>query len=115
MTEPAYQLSAPAAAQTVEALRNTCEIRGWFLFAAHARNQHVHAVVRAAVDGSVALGALKANATRVLKPLCPGRTKFWTRSGSIRRLVTEQARANAIAYVADGQGKPMAMFVPDEW
>lgn len=104
MKETPWQFSGSAAARILAAIEGTCAIREWFLFAAHVRRQHIHVVPRAPVDGSLALNALKANGTRFLKPLYPGRQRIWTRSGSIRRLATEQARLGAVCYVAECQG-----------
>ncbi len=49
------------------AIRETCNIREWWLQAVNVRTNHVHSVVSANRKASLVLNALKANATRQLR------------------------------------------------
>ncbi len=86
---------------TEEALRETCRIRKWSLFASNVRTNHVHVVLTAQQKAKLVRDALKANATRRLReeklwlhPFSP-----WVRKGSLRRLWTERSLIRAIEYV----------------
>jgi hypothetical protein len=45
MNEPPYLLDCNKGEVVLEALLEVCAYRGWELFAAHVRSNHVHAVV----------------------------------------------------------------------
>ncbi len=50
------------------AIKETCEKRGWGLFAVHVRTNHAHSVISSGLlNGSVILNALKANSSRVMR------------------------------------------------
>jgi len=70
------------------AIKDTCEKRGWDLYAKNTRTNHVHSVVTiGVVKPSVALNAFKANATRAMReaglyacdetPWADNRSKRW--------------------------------------
>jgi REP element-mobilizing transposase RayT len=69
--------------------------RGFSLWAAHVRTNHVHVVVEADVRPEKIMNALKSYASRGLK-----------------RLGIEGPR-EAIRYVVSGQGKPMELYLGD--
>ena len=50
-----------------EAIRETCEIRKWSLWAVNVRTNHVHAVVTADCKPERVLNALKANSTHQMR------------------------------------------------
>jgi REP element-mobilizing transposase RayT len=50
-----------------EALKETCEIRKWTLWALNARTNHVHSVVTANCKPKRVVAAFKANATRKMR------------------------------------------------
>ena len=92
-----------------KAVREACDIRGWYLHACNVRTNHVHAVVTADSRADHVLSALKANATRQLRedklwqhPFSP-----WAYKGSKIMLWTERSVANAINYVLNGQGEDL--------
>ena len=94
------------------AIRETCDIRKWWLGAINVRTNHVHTVVSANRKAELVLNALKANATRELRqhglwcePFSP-----WARKGSERKLWNEQSVAKAIDYVLNGQGDDLPDF-----
>ena len=96
-----------------EAIKETCRIRNWGLYALNIRSNHIHTVVAARCKKpEQVLGAFKANATRQLRaeslwlhPFTP-----WADGGSKRRLWNEQSVANAIDYVLYGQGNELPDF-----
>ena len=99
---------------TIEsAIRETCSIRQWGLFAISVGTNHVHTVVDThGKKGELALNAFKANATRQMRDdncWTSGRSP-WADKGSCRRLWNEQSVANAIEYVLYGQGNELPRF-----
>jgi len=50
-----------------EAIKETCEVRRWKLWARNVRTNHVHVVVSASSNPERVLRALKANATRKMR------------------------------------------------
>ena len=95
------------------AARETCEIRGWHLYAINVRTNQVHLVASAgAKRPEIVLNAFKANATRSMReggcwqsPMSP-----WADKGSKRYLWNEQSLARAIDYVINGQGDELPDF-----
>jgi REP element-mobilizing transposase RayT len=95
------------------AIRETCDIRNWFLQAVNVRTNHIHTVGSASHKKPAhVLGAFKANATRQLRqdglwcnPFSP-----WADEGSKRKLWNEQSVAKAIYYVLNGQGEDLPDF-----
>lgn len=94
-------------AAILAALKETCTIRNWELWASNIRSNHVHAVISATCKPKRILNALKANATRKMRESgCWLSDKTpWVRRGSKRYLWTERDLDNAIAYVLYEQGE----------
>jgi|SRR5882672_2482558 len=95
---------------TVElAIRETCKIREWSLWAFNVRTNHVHAVISASVRPDRIVSALKTNATRMMREAGQWQSERspWSRYGSKRYLWTERELSNAIAYVMYDQGEPI--------
>ena len=92
-----------------EALKETCDIRRWKLWARNVRTNHVHVVVSACCHPEKVLRALKANATRKMSESgCWQSTQTpWARKGSKRWLWTEDQLRSAIHYVEQEQGEPL--------
>jgi REP element-mobilizing transposase RayT len=99
---------------SVEAsIRETCEIRNWFLRAINVRTNHVHLVVSIGdVKPGRALNAFKGNSTRHMRengywnrPHSP-----WVGKGSKRHLWNERSIERAIDYVINGQGDELPEF-----
>src|SRR5437867_7380891 len=95
-----------------EAIRETCKIRKWHLWAINVRTNHVHTVVTADRKSELVLTAFKANATRQLRQdgLWVHEFSPWARKGSRRKLWNEQSVAKAIEYVLYGQGEDLPDF-----
>jgi REP element-mobilizing transposase RayT len=100
--------------KAVEAtIRETCEIRKWFLHAINVRTNHIHTVVSAShKKPGFVLGAFKANATRKLREGGLWSQSFspWADEGSKRKLWNEQSVARAIDYVLNCQGDDLPDF-----
>jgi len=95
------------------AIIETCEKRGWKLLALSVRTNHVHVVVAIGPKSpSIALNALKANATRVMREdECWKSTGSpWADKGSERWLWTEKHVYDAVNYVLNGQGDDLPKF-----
>ena len=93
-------------AVVLSAIRGTCDIRKWDLWASNIRSNHVHAVVTAACKPKPIRNAFKANATRELRTANCWNTERgpWARGGSRKYLWTEESLRKAIAYVLYEQG-----------
>ncbi len=110
--EPAY-LSMTRRSAVEKAIKETCKIRNWLMYALNIRTNHGHCVI--APGGhkpSLVLHALKANATRQMRedkcwefPYSP-----WVDKGSVRRLWNERHIEAAVNYVLYGQGEDLPKF-----
>jgi len=99
----------------LSALRGHCTHSGWSLLAAHVRTNHVHAVVEANVRPEKVMNEFKSYASRELNRLendGPDR-KRWARHGSTRWLWKDEDLQQALQYVIEEQGEPMALFVAE--
>ena len=112
MTDPRYALDRISADRVLAEIRRVCEYRDWPLLAAHVRSTHVHVVAAGIPDPDAAIGEFKRYCSRVLNAQEGSRTR-WSRGGSTRRLPDAKAIENAVCYVADRQGPPMAVFVAE--
>jgi REP element-mobilizing transposase RayT len=109
MTARPVTLNSKQRATVEQAIRETCRIRMWRLWAFNIRTNHVHSVVSANCEAWQVLNALKANATRKLRETgyWSSDQSPWVSRGSKRRLWTEKQLANAIDYVLYDQGEPL--------
>ncbi len=69
MNQGPYLLDRDSRAAVLEALREVCVHRGWTLFAAHVRTNHVHVVVEAEVRPEKVMNDFKSYASRGLNRL----------------------------------------------
>ena len=95
------------------AVRETCEKRGWSLLAINIRTNHAHTVVATGGKSSKqALVAFKANATRAMREAGTWNFEYspWSEKGSRRSLWNEQSIAITIDYVLNGQGGDLPPF-----
>ena len=115
MEQTPYLLDRERRAIVLTTLHEVCLHRGWTLWAAHVRTNHVHVVVEAEIAPERIMNAFKSYASRSLNSLGidkPDR-KRWSRHGSTRWLWTDESVQEAIRYVVDEQGEPMAVFVAE--
>ena len=115
MDQEPYRLDPDSRAAALDAIRELCLHRNWNLLAAHVRTNHVHLVVEADIRPEKIMNDCKSYASRGLNRL--GREgsdrKRWARHGSTRWLWKDSDVLDAIRYVVEDQGEPMAMFVAD--
>ena len=90
MDQAPYQLDVHRRELVLQAMGEACSHRGWMLFAAHVRTDHVHAVVGAGVRPEIVMNCFKSYASRALN-----------RSVSTRRI----ASAGRAMVVRDISGK----------
>jgi REP element-mobilizing transposase RayT len=116
LTQAPYLLDEPRRAIVLSAIQSVCQYRGWKLFAAHVRQNHVHIVVDLGCVPERAAQDFKAYGSRALNRASldwPER-KRWARHSSARLLPSREARQRAIHYVAANQGETMALYVAEE-
>ena len=105
MKQPQYVMDSQRANAVLAAMRETCEFRGWRVYAIHVRTNHVHAVLEGLATPERMLNDLKAYASRKLNEMGwdPPAVKRWARHGSTRYLNDERSLAAAIRYVVEEQ------------
>ena len=113
MKREPVKLNAHRRECVIRAITETCEKRGWRLFAFNVRTNHAHTV--AAIGWkkpSIALNAFKANSTRIMREAgCWQLDRSpWADKGSERWLWTEKHIYDAVNYVLNGQGGDLPMF-----
>ena len=116
MRSAPYRLDSARRDIVLKAVIETCRYRQWGLHAAHVRTTHVHAVVSSTTDRDTVLRDLKAYASRALNTEIPQEKdrKKWARHGSAPALWTDDQVVQAIYYVLQAQGSPMAVYSPGE-
>jgi REP element-mobilizing transposase RayT len=115
MLQNPYVLDPAGRAVVLAAIRRHCAHRGWNLLAAHVRSNHVHAVVEAEARPEKIMNEFKSYASRELNRVegdGPDR-KRWARHGSTRWLWNDKDVTQALQYVLNDQGEPMALFVAE--
>ncbi len=104
MLQDPYVLDQGSRRLVLAAIRRHCEHRGWNLLAAYIRSNHVHAIVEAEIQPERIMNEFKSYASRELNRLGTGGPGLWT----------DEAVRQALQYVIDEQGKPMALFIAEE-
>ena len=113
MPQPPYNLDHDSREAVLRALQHHCAHRGWTLLAAHVRTNHVHAIVEAEARPERIMNEFKSYVSRELNRFGrdePERRR-WARHGSTRWLWKDRDVEQAIRYVVEAQGKPMALFL----
>jgi REP element-mobilizing transposase RayT len=115
MSQPPYRLDQDSRAAVLAAIRGHCAHRGWTLLAAHVRTNHLHVILEAEVRPEKVLNEFKSYASRALNRLDRDgpRRKRWARHGSTRWLFKDRDVLEAIQYVVEEQGEPLALFVAE--
>jgi REP element-mobilizing transposase RayT len=115
MNQRPYELDNDSRTVVLESLQEVCSHRGWNLLAAHVRSNHVHIILEAEIRPEKVMNDFKAYASRALNRLEgdeAGRRR-WARHGSTRWLWKDRDVREAIRYVVEEQGEPMAVFLLD--
>ena len=109
LKSPAVRLNTERRHIVEHAIRETCKIRKWDLWALNVRTNHVQSVITSGKKPGVVLNALKANATRELREARSWQYDHspWAAGGSKVRLWSEKQLNNAIDYVLYEQGDPL--------
>ena len=107
MTEDACRLNGGQRIAVERQLVETCEIRGWQLWASICRSNHVHVVVSAPSTPPKKIRSdLKAWSTRRLKEdFGLARRNWWAERGSIRYLNDEASIEAAVRYIQEAQDR----------
>ncbi len=115
MNQPPYELDCRSRTIVLKTLQEVCKHRGWTLLAAHVRSNHVHVVVEAEARPEKVMNDFKAYASRTLSRLDVKQQerRRWARHGSTRWLWKDADVREAVRYVVEEQGEPMAVFVGD--
>ena len=114
MKQAPYLLDKRARTVVLQAIQEVCVHRGWNLLAAHVRSNHVHVVVEAEAKPEKIMNDLKSYASRALNFVETDKMRRrWAHHGSTQWLWTDQDAREAIRYVIDEQGEPMALFVAE--
>ncbi len=116
MVQDPYGLDQTSRAVVLEAITSHCGHRGWKLLAAHVRSNHVHVVVEAETRPERIMNEFKSYASRALNSLGSEGSdrRRWARHGSTRWLWKDEDVRQALQYVIEEQGEPMALFVAEE-
>ena len=116
MLQDPYVLDHASREVVLGAIQRHCAHRGWNLMAAHVRSNHVHVIVEAQARPERIMNEFKSYASRELNLLeldGPER-KRWARHGSTRWLWRDEDVSEALQYVVEEQGEPMALYIADE-
>ncbi len=105
MTSGACRLGREERLAVEDQVAETCELRGWTLYAVNCRSNHVHVVLAApATSPKTVRSTLKAWGTRRLKAeFDPARVHWWAERGSVRFVFDEQGLEAVIVYTREGQ------------
>ena len=116
MAESPVSLGRDERRVVLDEIVESCSRQGWILHAAHVRSTHVHVVVSTSEKPEMAMGRLKAFASRSLNDRFGRRRKRWTSHGSTRWLLDPHGLQRAVDYVVRGQGETMSLYVnPQAW
>lgn len=112
LVQEPYVLDSVRRGIVLASLIEVCPFRGWTLFAAHVRSNHVHVVLAANCKPERVMTALKAYSSRALNSLGldPIDRRRWARHGSTEYLWDRVSVEAAVEYVVREQGAPMAVF-----
>lgn len=112
MAQPAYVMSPAEREVVCLAFLELAKERGWQLWAAHVRSNHVHIVLSGEGDPDRMMSDLKGRASKNLNSagFDSAERKRWTRHGSTRHLFSEEKVEERIRYTLDDQGNRMAWY-----
>src|SRR2546421_4397622 len=113
LKQPPVTLNSRQRKAVQSAIRETCSIRSWTLWAHNIRTNHVHAVVSAKVKPDMILSSLKANATRTMRAAGCWKSDVspWAYRGSKKYLWTEkQLTDGGLRTVRSRRAAPMTGY-----
>ena len=112
---PTIRLTRDQAAAVCKQIQATAAIRQWKLFAIAVMANHVHLVVGVPGDPepNTLLRDFKSYCARELNRTSGARRRWWTKSGSTRKLPDEPVLLAAIRYV-ENQDWPLALWIRGE-
>lgn len=107
MTESQCLLSVAEREIVVAQVSETCDYRGWQLFAVDCRSNHAHIVIGVSDTNPKKIRIdIKAWCTRRLKEKSnPNRRNWWAERGSIRWIWNRQSLVKVVEYVGLAQGR----------
>jgi REP element-mobilizing transposase RayT len=116
MDQPAYTLDRVRREVILESLIERAAQHEWTLVAAHVRTNHVHIVIGSDATPERVMNDLKSYASRRLNQAGIDNTdrKRWARHGSTRSLRDSKAIDQAVTYVLEKQGDPMAIYCAEQ-
>ena len=117
MADEPYSMDAIRRKIVLGAVREVCDYREWLLLAVHVRSTHVHVILQATTHSpEQVMTTFKSYASRALNSAGVDRTgrKRWVRHGSTRYINTQEDLLDAMKYVKDEQGEPMAFWVNED-
>ncbi len=114
MTSKPVFLNREHAELIVAQFQETARFRDWRLLAAAVMSCHIHLIAAVADDPSPSsvLRDFKSYCSRKLNSQMSESIKWWTKSGSTRKLPTEQAVMAAVKYV-QSQSNPLLIWIDD--
>jgi hypothetical protein len=112
MVQPPYALDAARRVVVLEGIRGLFSRRGWELDAIHVRSQHVHVVGAADRPPERVMHDCKSFASKALNDagFDTRDRRRWTRGGSTKWINDLWYFDNAVRYVLDEQGTPLARW-----
>ena len=117
LSEPIYRMDSPRREITLEAIKEVCDFRGWFLIAGHIRTTHCHVVVAAEEDPERVAKDFKSYGSRALNRSGldgPTRKKRWAKGLSRRYIRHIDSVVGAARYTIFGQGLAMSVYPTSE-
>ncbi len=108
------RLTRQQAATVADQIRSTATFRQWKIGALAVMANHIHLVVAVSGDPepSTLLRDFKSFCSRELNRIDGATKRWWTQSGSTRKLPDESAVIAAIRYVRN-QSHPLAIWLPE--
>jgi REP element-mobilizing transposase RayT len=109
---PPFVLDRRCREHVLDAILEHCRTSDYSLLAVHVRETHVHLVVSHTDNPYRLCAALKCHTARRLRQTAsvPEGRPVWADYRNIRRLPTRESILNALEYVVEKQGRPMALW-----
>ena len=117
LKHPPVELDAERRFVVDQTIKEVCEHRQWPLHALNVRTTHVHAVVSSDHKPERVMNDFKAYCTRRMREtgVFPANRDAWSYHGSTRWIDTQESFTQAVDYVTNQQGAPLARAEPSGW